>query len=577
MICLKKILHYLKPYIFLIMLVIIFIFIQVKVDLLLPEYVSKIVDEGVINSDTAYIINMGIRMILLAFLGMLALIIGNYFAALVACAFAKDLRTAVYEKIEKFSLNEMNKFGVSSLITRTTNDITQMQNFLFMFLSMIIMAPILGVGAISQVLKTNASMLWIISICLAATLVLIITLFVIAVPKFKKIQKLIDKLNLVSREHLTGLKVIKAFSNEDYQEEKFDKSNKSLTKIQVFVDRLMGMLDPALSLIMNISAILIIWFGSHFIESGTLQIGEMMAFMQYAMQMMIAFVMITMVFVMWPRASVSAKRIAEVLTERLDIKDGKDILNTKTCLGKISFCDVSFRYRDADKYVLQNISFDAEPGTTTAFIGSTGSGKSTLINLIPRFYDATDGKILIDGKDIKNLSLKSLRSIMGYVPQKGILFSGTIKENISFGKRLSDKQLKEVAKISQSIDFITKKDNKFAARVAQKGSNFSGGQKQRLSIARALAKDPKILIFDDSFSALDFKTDAKLRNALNNTTKSKTILIVAQRINTIKNANQIIVLDQGKIAGIGTHNELIKTCAIYKEIVLSQLGEEGLK
>ncbi|HPE14534.1 MAG TPA: ABC transporter ATP-binding protein [Bacilli bacterium] len=559
------------------MLVIIFIFIQVKVDLLLPEYVSKIVDEGVINSDTAYIINMGIRMILLAFLGMLALIIGNYFAALVACAFAKDLRTAVYEKIEKFSLNEMNKFGVSSLITRTTNDITQMQNFLFMFLSMIIMAPILGVGAISQVLKTNASMLWIISICLAATLVLIITLFVIAVPKFKKIQKLIDKLNLVSREHLTGLKVIKAFSNEDYQEEKFDKSNKSLTKIQVFVDRLMGMLDPALSLIMNISAILIIWFGSHFIESGTLQIGEMMAFMQYAMQMMIAFVMITMVFVMWPRASVSAKRIAEVLTERLDIKDGKDILNTKTCLGKISFCDVSFRYRDADKYVLQNISFDAEPGTTTAFIGSTGSGKSTLINLIPRFYDATDGKILIDGKDIKNLSLKSLRSIMGYVPQKGILFSGTIKENISFGKRLSDKQLKEVAKISQSIDFITKKDNKFAARVAQKGSNFSGGQKQRLSIARALAKDPKILIFDDSFSALDFKTDAKLRNALNNTTKSKTILIVAQRINTIKNANQIIVLDQGKIAGIGTHNELIKTCAIYKEIVLSQLGEEGLK
>lgn len=577
MICLKKILHYLKPYIFLIMLVIIFIFIQVKVDLLLPEYVSKIVDEGVINSDTAYIINMGIRMILLAFLGMLALIIGNYFAALVACAFAKDLRTAVYEKIEKFSLNEMNKFGVSSLITRTTNDITQMQNFLFMFLSMIIMAPILGVGAISQVLKTNASMLWIISICLVATLVLIITLFVIAVPKFKKIQKLIDKLNLVSREHLTGLKVIKAFSNEDYQEEKFDKSNKSLTKIQVFVDRLMGILDPALSLIMNISAILIIWFGSHFIESGTLQIGEMMAFMQYAMQMMIAFVMITMVFVMWPRASVSAKRIAEVLTERLDIKDGKDILNTKTCLGKISFCDVSFRYRDADKYVLQNISFDAEPGTTTAFIGSTGSGKSTLINLIPRFYDATDGKILIDGKDIKNLSLKSLRSIMGYVPQKGILFSGTIKENISFGKRLSDKQLKEVAKISQSIDFITKKDNKFAARVAQKGSNFSGGQKQRLSIARALAKDPKILIFDDSFSALDFKTDAKLRNALNNTTKSKTILIVAQRINTIKNANQIIVLDQGKIAGIGTHNELIKTCAIYKEIVLSQLGEEGLK
>ncbi len=577
MICLKKILPYLKPYIFLIILVIIFIFIQVKVDLLLPEYVSKIVDEGVINSDTAYIINMGIRMILLAFLGMLALIIGNYFAALVACAFAKDLRTAVYEKIEKFSLNEMNKFGVSSLITRTTNDITQMQNFLFMFLSMIIMAPILGVGAISQVLKTNASMLWIISICLVATLVLIITLFVIAVPKFKKIQKLIDKLNLVSREHLTGLKVIKAFSNEDYQEEKFDKSNKSLTKIQVFVDRLMGILDPALSLIMNISAILIIWFGSHFIESGTLQIGEMMAFMQYAMQMMIAFVMITMVFVMWPRASVSAKRIAEVLTERLDIKDGKDILNTKTCLGKISFCDVSFRYRDADKYVLQNISFDAEPGTTTAFIGSTGSGKSTLINLIPRFYDATDGKILIDGKDIKNLSLKSLRSIMGYVPQKGILFSGTIKENISFGKRLSDKQLKEVAKISQSIDFITKKDNKFAARVAQKGSNFSGGQKQRLSIARALAKDPKILIFDDSFSALDFKTDAKLRNALNNTTKSKTILIVAQRINTIKNANQIIVLDQGKIAGIGTHNELIKTCAIYKEIVLSQLGEEGLK
>ena len=402
--------------------------------------------------------------------------------------------------------------------------------------------------------------------------------FLIALPKFKIIQKLLDKLNLVTREHLTGLRVIKAFSNEKYIANKFDIANANFTKTHLWIDRVMSILDPTLSFFMSASSLVIVWFGSHYIDMGTLQIGEMIAFMQYATQIMISFLMIIMIFINAPRASVSIKRINEVLTEKLDItdKDKKISLNHKKVKGEIEFKNASFKYPDADSYVLENINLKALPGKTTAFIGSTGSGKSTLINLIPRFFDTTEGEVLLDGVNIKDIKLKDLRNLIGYVPQKGILFSGSIKSNILFGKKYDEKEMISASKISQSYDFIKEKENKFLFHIAQKGSNVSGGQRQRLSIARAIYRKPKIYVFDDSFSALDFKTDARLRKELKKVTKDVTTLIVAQRINTIKDADQIVVLDKGKIVGIGRHEELVNTCDIYREIVLSQLGEEGL-
>ncbi len=574
----KNILKYIRPYIILILLVLVLVFIQAEVDLALPDYMANIIDKGIVYKDTKYILYTGLEMMGVTLIGICAMLSASYLGSKVACSFSRDLRNSIFEKIEKFSLREVNKFGTSSLITRTTNDVSQLQMFFYIFLTMIAMAPIMGIGAIIRVSKTNLSMMWIIASVLIIAIILLTIIFLIALPKFKIIQKLLDKLNLVTREHLTGLRVIKAFSNEKYIGNKFDVANTNFTKTHLWVDRVMSILDPTLSFFMSASSLVIVWFGSHYIDMGTLQIGEMIAFMQYATQIMISFLMIIMIFVNLPRASVSVKRINEVLNENPDItdKDKAISISPKKVKGEIEFRNASFKYPDADSYVLENISLKALPGKTTAFIGSTGSGKSTLINLIPRFFDATEGEVLLDGINIKDIKLKDLRNLIGYVPQKGILFSGSIKSNIIFGKKYDEKEMISASKISQSYDFIKEKEDKFLSHIAQKGSNVSGGQRQRLSIARAIYRKPKIYVFDDSFSALDFKTDAKLRKELKKVTKDVTTLIVAQRINTIKDADQIVVLDKGKIVGIGRHEELVANCDIYREIVLSQLGEEGL-
>ena len=573
-----KISKYLKKYWWQILLVILFVSVQTYVDLTLPEFMSKIVDNGIVNSDTDYIIKVGLQMLGLALFGVFATIIVGYFSARISSGTARTLRKEVFEKVSNFSSEEINKFSPASLITRTTNDIQQVQMAVFMIFRMMISAPLIGIGGVSKVIKNSPSLTWVIAVAVAALFVVIIILFSLAMPKFKIFQKLVDKLNLVTRENLTGLKVIRAFNNEEYQEEKFDKANKDLTKINLFVNKVMITLQPLTMLIMNLTMVAVIWFGSHFVDAGTLQIGDMMAFIQYSMQIMISFMMLSMLFVIIPRASISANRIIEVINTETKINDPENPkeLNNKL-RGQVEFKNVSFSYPDADEAVLNDISFIAEPGKTTAFIGSTGSGKSTLINLIPRFYDVTDGQILVSGVDIRDYTQEYLREHIGYVPQKGVLFSGTIKSNLKYGnENLTDEEMIEVARVAQALDFIEEKEQKFDTHISQGGKNVSGGQKQRLSIARALAKKPDIFIFDDSFSALDFKTDKVLRRELKKYTKNATVLIVAQRISTIMNADKIIVLDEGKIVGIGTHKELVKNCEIYKEIALSQLKEEEL-
>lgn len=536
-----------------------------------------------INTDdyqNKYILLTGLQMLGIALISMIAAITIMLLSSRTAARLGRTLRDKVFKKVLGFSTKEFREFSTASLITRSTNDIQQIQMLITMLFRVVVYAPIMGVGGFLKVLtKSDNSMAWIIGVAILAILFIVVILFIVAMPKFKKLQDLIDKLNLVSREILTGLPVIRAFNTEKTEEKRFENSNKDLMQANVFVNRAMSMMMPALMLIMNSIMLLIIWVGGHNVDNGIMQVGDMMAFIQYTMQIVMSFLMISMISIMLPRASVSARRINEVLESEISIKDPE---NKKSFdpnkKGLVEFKNVSFRYPDADTEILEDIEFTAKPGETTALIGSTGSGKSTVVNLIPRFYDVTGGELLIDGVNIKEVGLKELRDIIGFVPQKGVLFSGTIESNIKYSNPdLSDEKMMEAAEIAQATEFIEAKNDKYKSEISQGGNNVSGGQKQRLSIARAVAKDPEIFVFDDSFSALDFKTDSKLREALAQKTKDKTVIIVAQRISTVLNADQIIVLEDGKIVGKGTHKELMENNETYRQIALSQLSEEELK
>ncbi len=531
------------------------------------------------KAQNSYIFVAGIQMLGVACISMISAILITLLSARTAAILGKILREKVFKKVLSFSSNEYRKFGSSSLITRNTNDIQQVQNLIPMLFRVVIYAPIVGIGAFLKVLtKSQNSMAWIIGVAILAIIFVIGSLFILSMPKFKKLQALIDKLNMVSREILTGIPVIRAFNKEKYEEKKFDDTNKELTKTNIFVNRTMSFMMPALMFIMNSVSLLIIWAGADNVDKGIMQVGNVMTFMQYTMQIVISFLFISMLSIMLPRASVSAKRITEVLETDALIKDSKDLKSfNPNKKGLVEFRNVSFRYPDADSEVLTDIDFTAKPGEVTAIIGSTGSGKSTIVNLLPRFYDVTGGEILVDGVNIKDVSQKSLRDVIGFVPQKGVLFSGTIESNIKYSdENMSDENMIKAARIAQAEEFINSKTDGYHSEISQGGNNVSGGQKQRLSIARAIAKNPEIFVFDDSFSALDFKTDLKLRTALEEVTHDKTVIIVAQRISTIMNANQIIVLDEGKIVGKGTHEELLRNNDVYKQIALSQLSKEEL-
>lgn len=525
-----------------------------------------------------YIFKTGAKMMGMALLVMVVTIVVGFIAAQLGALFGMNVREKIFKKVISFSNSEMDKFSTASLITRSTNDIQQVQMVIVMILRMVLYAPIMGIGGVIKVVRTGTGMGWIIFIAVAAILMLVAILMSVAMPKFKMMQKLIDRLNLVTREILTGLPVIRAFSREEYEEERFDTANKNLMRTQLFTNRVMTVMMPFMTLIMNGISVLIVWFGAKGIDGGEMQVGDMMAFLTYTMQIVMSFLMLTMISIMLPRASVSANRISEVLETEPSISDKEQASESGITEGRVAFEDVSFSYGDSEEKVLHHISFTANPGETTAIIGSTGSGKSTMINLIPRFFDATEGKITVDGMDVRDFSQHYLRENIGLVPQKGVLFSGTIASNLRFGDDgASEGQLREAAAIAQSTDFIEAKPEQYESQIAQGGTNVSGGQKQRLSIARAIVKKPKIYIFDDSFSALDYKTDAALRKALNEQVADSTVIIVAQRISTILHADKIIVLDEGRIAGMGTHEELLENCEIYEQIASSQLSESELK
>ena len=528
---------------------------------------------------TGYLAKTGGMMIALAFLGMAASVLVGFLASRVGASAGRDLRGRVFHKVVGFSNHEFNQFSTASLITRSTNDIQQIQMLIVMLLRMVLYAPILAIGGVFQVMKTNVSMSWIIGLAVIIIACMVLLLFVVAMPKFKMLQKLVDKLNLVTREILTGLSVIRAFSTEKHEEKRFDDANVELTKTNLFVNRAMTFMMPAMMLVMNGVSVLIVWTGAHGISDGQMQVGDMMAFIQYTMQIIMGFLMLCMISIMLPRAAVAADRVEEVLKSETIICDPErpEVLPEQG-EGVLSFDHVSFKYPGADEDVLQDITFTARPGQTTAIIGSTGSGKSTLVNLIPRFYDVTEGKITLDGIDIRDIKQHDLREKLGYVPQKGVLFSGNIASNIMFGNQDgTEEEMKEAAEIAQATEFIETKPEGYESPIAQGGSNVSGGQKQRLSIARAIAKHPQVFIFDDSFSALDYKTDVTLRHALAEKTRESTVLIVAQRISTILHAEQILVLGDGKIVGKGTHAELLKNCEVYREIAESQLSRAELE
>ena len=531
------------------------------------------------HMSTVYILKTGAKMLGLAALGMAASILACLMASRVGSKVGRGLRRNTFRKVIGFSNAEFDKFSTASLITRSTNDIQQIQLLTVMILRIVLYAPIMAIGGILKVSKTNVDMFWIIGLAVLLIVMVVAVLFIVVMPKFKIVQNMVDKLNLVSREILTGLPVIRAFHTEKHEEERFDKANKDLTKLNLFVNRAMTFMMPTMMLVMNGITVLIVWVGGHSINDGAMQVGDMMAFIQYAMQIIMSFLMICMISVMLPRAAVSAERVDEVLKSETKIHDPKEPKTLpKNGKGEVAFEHVSFHYPGAEEDVLHDITFTAKPGETTAFIGSTGCGKSTLVNLIPRFYDVTEGKITIDGQDVRNLTQHELREKLGYVPQKGVLFSGNIASNIMFGNPAgSEQEMTEAAQIAQAVEFIDTKPERYKSPISQGGANVSGGQKQRLSIARAIAKHPDVYIFDDSFSALDYKTDTVLRSALKEKTTDSVVLIVAQRISTILHAEQIIVLDDGKIVGKGTHEELLKTCDAYYQIAASQLSESELK
>ncbi len=543
--------------------------------------VKEIYEELGMNTQklqSGYVLRTGFTMVLVTLLSALCTIMVALIASKIAAASARALRRDVFEKVENFSNSEFARFSTASLITRTTNDITQIQLVVVLIIRMVFYAPIIGVGGIIRALEKSTSMSWVIALAVIILLGMVGIVFAIALPKFKKIQKLIDRLNLVTREHLSGLMVVRAFNTQKFEEERFDTANRDVTKTELFVNRVMVVLMPAIMFVMNGTMLLIVWVGAHQIEASTMQVGDMMAYIQYAMLIIFAFLMLTMMFIMIPRASVSGARVSEILEVDPQIKDPKNPKKFgQDFKGTVEFKNVCYRFPGAEKNILNNISFTALPGQTTAIIGSTGSGKSTLLNMIPRFYDVCGGQVLVDGIDIREVSQHDLREKIGYVPQKGILFSGTIESNLKYAdETASEEEVERAAKIAQALEFITTKEGGYNSPISQGGANVSGGQKQRLSIARALLKKPKILLFDDSFSALDFKTDAALRRKLKEETGDSTMIIVGQRIATIKNADQILVLDEGNLVGIGKHHELMASCQTYREIALSQLSEAEL-
>ncbi|TCP20349.1 ATP-binding cassette subfamily B protein [Scopulibacillus darangshiensis] len=572
-----KLLRFLKPYRVPVVLVLILTFLQTLSNLYLPTLMSDIVDVGIVQGDVPYILKIGAFMLAIAALSVVFSILASFYSAKAALGYSRDLRSSVFNHVENFSLHGFDKIGTSSLITRTTNDITQVQRVTAMMLRMMVMAPMMCIGGIIMAVSKDAKLSLVIVAAIPVLAIAIIIVQKKAIPLFKAMQKKLDKLNLILREGLSGVRVIRSFNRIDHEKERFKESNTELTNTAIKVNKIIAALMPIMMIVLNFSTIAILWFGSIRIDHGHMQVGDLMAFIQYAMQIMFSLMMVSMMFVMIPRASVSASRINEVLELEPDILDPDRVITANEQKGHVAFQNVTFSFQGAEKPAVSDISFSAEPGEVTAVIGGTGSGKSTMINLIPRFYDVDSGSVLVDGTDVRDMAQGDLRAKIGFVPQKAVLFKGTVAENIRFGNETAmDEEVFQAAEIAQAAEFVSNLENGFETVIEEGGANLSGGQKQRLSIARALVRRPEIYVFDDSFSALDFKTDAKLRARLKQEISDSTVIIVAQRVSTVMDADRIIVLEEGKIAGIGMHQELMKTCDVYKEIVSSQLSEEEI-